>query len=155
MLQSRQTVARSRLVDERSIPTIDKTNGIAELVSRIRSRNLSIFDHSCTERLRNATTTPANPARATAICALVLNASLGCILDKIRFHPFVDKLWINIEPVHHRGTGIENLRRRSIGQKETEIARQNFMALAQPRAAVVVRHEIQLDQQASCFRKRL
>jgi hypothetical protein len=48
-----------------------------ELVSKIRSRNLSIGDHSWTDSRRKTTTTPANPASATAICAAVLRASPG------------------------------------------------------------------------------
>src|SRR6266481_5014143 len=86
-LQSRQTVTASRLVDKRTIAKIDKTNGTAELVSRIWSRNLSIFYHSWTERLQNATTTPANPARVTATCALALRASFGCILKQNQVSP--------------------------------------------------------------------
>ena len=78
-LHHRQTVVCSKFVVKSAIPRIDIRNGEAELVSRICKRNLSIFDHSCTERLRNATTTPANPANVTATCALALNASLGCI----------------------------------------------------------------------------
>src|SRR5712692_625275 len=100
MLQSRQTVARSRLVDERSIPTIDKTNGIAELVSRIPNRNLSIFDHSCTERFRNATTTPANPASVTATWALALKASLGCIYTKSGLTHSRTSLELTYRPSH-------------------------------------------------------
>jgi hypothetical protein len=79
MLHTCQTLAVSRIVEESTIAMIDAAKGIAEFVSRIRSRNLSIFDYSWTERLRNATTTPANPASVTAICALALKASLGCI----------------------------------------------------------------------------
>lgn len=63
----------------KTMAKIDSMNGITELLSKISNRNLSSFDHSCTDRVRNATTTPANPARVTATCALALNASLGCI----------------------------------------------------------------------------
>src|SRR6266404_2395348 len=120
MLQSRQTVARSRLVDERSIPTIDKTNGIAELVSRIPNRNLSIFDHSCTERLRNATTTPANPPASRPLEHLRLALHSVAYLNKIRFDSLANKFGINIQAVAHRGATVENLRLGSVGQEETK-----------------------------------
>src|SRR5207244_4295897 len=99
-LQSRQIMMVSRLVVARSNPKIDIANGIAELRSKIRRRNLSSFDHSWTEPLRNATTTPANPASVTAICALALKASLGCISDKIRLHPFLNQTRIHVKPIH-------------------------------------------------------
>ena len=85
---------------------IDNRNGKAELLSRICNRNLSIFVHSCTDRVRKATTTPANPAKVTEICALALNASLGCILNEIRFHPFLNQIWIHVKTVAHGGATI-------------------------------------------------
>jgi len=85
---------------------IDNRNGKAELLSRICKRNLSMFVHSCTDRVRKATTTPANPAKVTEICALALNASLGCILNEIRFHPFLNQIWIHVKTVAHGGATI-------------------------------------------------
>src|SRR5207249_7184918 len=155
MLQSRQIVARSRLVDERTIPRIDKTNGIAEFVSRICSRNLSIFDHSWTERLRNATTTPANPARATATCALALKASFGCILHEIRFDPFGDEIGINIKTVAHGSAAVQDLRLGSVTEEETEVAGHDFVNVAEPGATFVLRHEVQFDEQEFCLRQNL
>src|SRR5205814_8864775 len=58
-------------------PIIQNARGRMELVSKIRSRNLSIADHSGTDSRRKTTTKPANPASATAICAAVLRASPG------------------------------------------------------------------------------
>src|SRR5436305_3122790 len=45
--------------------------------AEVEAENLSIGDHSCTDSRRKTTTTPANPASATAICAAVLRASPG------------------------------------------------------------------------------
>jgi len=43
--------------------------------AEVEAENLSIGDHSCTDSRRKTTTTPANPASATAICAAALRAS--------------------------------------------------------------------------------
>src|SRR6266404_4488348 len=154
-LHHRQIVCSGRFVANSSLAKIDMMNGSAELLSRIRNRNLSSFDHSCTERFRNATITPANPASETAICALALSASLGCILNKIGFHPFLNQIRVHVKTVDHRSAAIENLRRGSVGEKETEIASENFVNVAKPRSAVVLRHEVELDQNELCFGERL
>src|SRR5213080_3359378 len=145
----------SRLVVARTNPTIDIANGIAELNNKIRRRNLSSFDHSWTERLRNATTTPANPASVTATCALALKASFGCILHEIRFDPFGHKIGINIKTVAHGSSPVEDLWRRSVGQKKTEITRHDFVNVAEPGATFVLRHEVQFDEQEFCLRQNL
>src|SRR5437763_16705957 len=75
-------------------------------------------------------------------------------LDKIRFDPFPDQFGINIKSVHHRGATIQDLGRGSVGEKESEVAGQNLMNLPQPGTAVVLRHEIQFDEEELCFRER-
>lgn len=59
--------------------------GVAE--QQPQAKLISLGDHSCSDLLRNATTTPANPASATAIWAAVDRASPGSIalgLDRIQ-----------------------------------------------------------------------
>ncbi len=74
-----QVPAGAGLIVSSSSPIIQNESGRIELVSRSRSRNLSISDHSCTDSRRKTTTTPAHPASATAFCGAVLRASLGSI----------------------------------------------------------------------------
>src|SRR5881296_3522575 len=54
-----------------------KTKRYTELASKSRSRNLSSADQSWIASRRKTTTTPAKPARATAIWDAVLSASPG------------------------------------------------------------------------------
>src|SRR5207248_1015285 len=61
------------------IPKRQQISGVAELASRSHNRYLSMGAHSCNEPSRKATTTPANPASATAIWAAVDRASAGSI----------------------------------------------------------------------------
>jgi hypothetical protein len=49
------------------MPNKQLKRGTRALPSKFRRRNLSVCDQSCSDLLRNATTTPANPASATAI----------------------------------------------------------------------------------------
>src|SRR5207245_7419489 len=65
------------LNDNSSSPIVQNASGRIEFIRSSRSRYLSIGDHSWTDSRRKTTTTPAKPARATAICAAVLRASLG------------------------------------------------------------------------------
>src|SRR6266566_8189667 len=67
------------LIVSKSMPNKQSKRGIRALPSKSHRRNLSLSDHSCSDLLRNATTTPANPASATAICAAAVRASLGSI----------------------------------------------------------------------------
>jgi len=60
---------------------MQRASGRIELASKSRSRNLSIVDHSCTDSRRKTTTTPAKPARVTAICAATPRASPGSMAD--------------------------------------------------------------------------
>ncbi len=137
MLQSRQIVARSRLVDERTIPRIDKTNGIAEFVRRIRSRNLSIFDHSCCETQQRRLRIQPGP-RPLARSHLKLH-SVAC-LNKIRFHPFANEIGINIKTVAHGSAAVQDLRLGSVTEEETEVAGEDFVNIAEPGASIVLRH---------------
>jgi hypothetical protein len=63
----------------RSMPNKQTKSGTMALPSKSHKRYLSRGDHSWSDRLRNATTTPANPASATAIWAAVDKASPGSI----------------------------------------------------------------------------
>src|SRR5438094_10578844 len=74
------------LMVSNSIPVIERPNGRMELASKSRNRSLSTPDHSCTDSRRKTTTTPANPANATAICAAIPRASPGSI-DVFLFLP--------------------------------------------------------------------
>src|SRR3954468_17591611 len=70
-----------------SMPNKQRKRGTRALPSKFHKRNLSRDDQSYSDLLRNATTTPANPANATAIWAATDNASPGSIvfeLDRIR-----------------------------------------------------------------------
>src|SRR5438445_11070533 len=61
----------------KSMPNKEANRGTRALPSKSHNRYLSMADHSCSDPLRNATTTPANPASATAIWAAVERASPG------------------------------------------------------------------------------
>src|ERR1700730_17306344 len=63
----------------KSIPNKQAKSGTRAFPSKINKRNLSKGAQSWSELLRNTTTTPANPASATAICAAIPRASPGCI----------------------------------------------------------------------------
>ena len=65
------------LIVSHSMANKQAKRGIRALPSESHKRNLSMDDHSCSELLRNATTTPANPANAVAIWAAVERASPG------------------------------------------------------------------------------
>src|ERR1700746_3107098 len=78
-LHQRQIDIGAGLTVSRRIPKRLQSSGPAELARRSHSRNLSMGYHSWSELRRKATTTPANPANATAICAAVPRASLGSI----------------------------------------------------------------------------
>src|SRR5438876_12402007 len=56
---------------------MQRPSGNTELASKSRSRNLSSADQSWIASRRKTTTTPAKPARATAIWDAVLRASPG------------------------------------------------------------------------------
>src|SRR5213595_3215147 len=55
------------LIVSKSMPNKQSNRGTRALPSKSHKRNCSLGDHSCSNLLRNATTTPANPASATAI----------------------------------------------------------------------------------------
>jgi hypothetical protein len=74
-----QTPVRAGSMVRNTSAIVQRPSGRIELASKSRSRNLSSVDHSCTDSRRKATTTPAKPASATAICAAVLRASPGSI----------------------------------------------------------------------------
>jgi hypothetical protein len=63
----------------KNIPNKQAKSGRRALPIKISKRNLSLGAQSWSELLRNTTTTPANPANATAICAAIPRASPGCI----------------------------------------------------------------------------
>ena len=66
-LHQRQMESGVGLIVSKSMPNKQAKRGIRALPSKSHKRNLSLGDHSCSDLLRNATTTPANPASATAI----------------------------------------------------------------------------------------
>ena len=66
-LHQRQMESGVGLIVIKNIPKKQAKRGTKALPSKSRKRNLSPGDHSCSDLLRNATTTPANPASATAI----------------------------------------------------------------------------------------
>src|SRR5437762_4954723 len=76
-------------------------------------------------------------------------------LNKIRFHPFPDENRINIKTVAHRGAAIEDLRLGNVGEEETKIAGEDFVNIAEPGASIVLRHEVQFDEQELCLRQSL
>src|SRR5215471_2551664 len=131
-LHKRQVVCSFRFAAMSSMAKIDNRNGRAELFRRKYNRNLSTFDHSWTEPLRNATTTPANPASVTATCALALNASLGCILNEIRLCPFLNQIRVHVKTIAHRRATVEHQRGRRVREEKSEIARQNLVNVAEP-----------------------
>src|SRR5947207_4834078 len=55
------------LIVIKNMPKKQSKRGTRALPSKSHRRNLSLGDHSCSDLLRNATTTPAKPASATAI----------------------------------------------------------------------------------------
>ena len=55
------------LIASKSMPSKQSKRGTRALPSKSHKRNCSLGDHSWSDLLRNATTTPANPASATAI----------------------------------------------------------------------------------------
>jgi len=65
------------LMESNSSPIMQRPSGRREFASKSLNRSLSIPDHLCTDSRRKTTTTPAKPARATAICAAVPRASPG------------------------------------------------------------------------------
>src|SRR5438067_13003511 len=67
------------LIASKSMPSKQSKRGTRALPRKSHKRNCSLGDHSCSDLLRNATTTPANPASATAIWAAVDRASPGSI----------------------------------------------------------------------------
>jgi hypothetical protein len=67
------------LIVSKSMPNKQAKREPRALPSKSHKRYLSIGDQSCNDLLRNATTTPANPASATAIWAAVERASPGSI----------------------------------------------------------------------------
>src|SRR5207247_85346 len=67
------------LIVIKSMPKKQSKRGTRALPSKSHRRNLSLGDQSCSDLPRNATTTPANPASATAIWAAVDRASPGSI----------------------------------------------------------------------------
>src|SRR5947207_7789406 len=79
-LAPRQIQSGGGLIDKSNMAARQSAVGKSELASRSRSRNLSMADQSWTDSLRKTTTTPAKPARVTAICAAVLSASPGSII---------------------------------------------------------------------------
>ena len=66
-LHQRQMGTGVGLIVSKSMPKKQEKSGTRALPSKSHKRNLSRSDHSCSELLRNATTTPAKPASATAI----------------------------------------------------------------------------------------
>src|SRR5262249_58923318 len=86
------------LMVSNSSPIMQRPSGIRELASKSRNRSLSTGNHSCTDSRRKTTTTPAKPARATAICAATPRASPGYMTDnstlgdELRKNYFVDNL---------------------------------------------------------------
>jgi hypothetical protein len=67
------------LIVSKSMANKHPKRGTRALPSKFNKRNLSMGDHSCSDLLRNATTTPANPASATPTWAAVDRASPGSI----------------------------------------------------------------------------
>ena len=80
VLHQRQIHIGAGLTVSRSIAKRQQISGTAELARRSHNRSLSMGDHSWGEPRRKATTTPANPANATAICAAKPRASPGSIV---------------------------------------------------------------------------
>jgi len=78
-LHQRQMEIGTGSIVNSNMPNKQENRGISAPLSKSHRRYLSRGDHSCSELLRNATTTPANPASATAICAVLDRASPGCI----------------------------------------------------------------------------
>src|SRR5207302_10767866 len=76
-------------------------------------------------------------------------------LNKIRFHPFPDENRINIKTVAHRGASVQHLRLGSVGEEETEIPGEHLVDVAKPGTSIVLRHEVQFDEQELCFRQSL
>src|SRR5207248_8119788 len=86
-LHHRQMEIGTGSTANKSMPNKQENRGISALLSKNQKRCLSRGDHSCCELLRNATTTPANPASATAISAALDRTSrdsTGCRLDRIK-----------------------------------------------------------------------
>ena len=67
------------LIVSKSMANKHAKRGTRALPSKFNKRNLSMGDHSCSDLLRNATTTPANPASATPTWTAVDKASPGSI----------------------------------------------------------------------------
>jgi hypothetical protein len=80
VLHQRQIHIGAGLTVSRRIAKRQQISGTAELARRSHNRSLSMGDHSWGEPRRKATTTPANPANATAICAAKPRASPGSIV---------------------------------------------------------------------------
>jgi hypothetical protein len=82
-LHQRQMEIGTGLIVNKSMPNKQENRGISALLIKSHKRCLSRGDHSCSELLRNATTTPANPASATAISAALERASHGSIAFRL------------------------------------------------------------------------
>src|SRR5205807_8406234 len=79
-LLHRQIEGGIGLIVSKNMPSKEAKSGSRALPSKSQRRNLSTADQSCSDLLRNATTTPANPASATAIWAATDKASFGCMV---------------------------------------------------------------------------
>src|SRR5581483_6282315 len=95
-------------------------------------------------RLRRNLRAPLRPEHSHSMLHAVAS-------NEIRFHPFLDQMRVHVKTVAHRCPAVEDLWRRGVGQEKSEIMGENFMDLTQPGTAIVLRHEVQLDQKEPCF----